>query len=124
MKGKRIYEEGSIHSSSFPPLSFTFYLKGFLGSASCIRILQAFSRYQQQLEINLKFKFFSFTMPTFCTCRSPPYHICFLFHLSQVCLGKTFWHVALILWKIIELVAMIKVDVISLENQLICVPLL
>lgn len=63
------------------------------------------------------------------------YHICFLFHLSQVCLGKTFWHVALILWKMIELVAMIKVrhssstpipkvGIISLENQFTCVPLL
>ena len=65
VKGKRIYEEGSIHSSSFPPLSFTFYLKGFLGSAFCIRILQAFSRYQKQLEINLKFNFFPPPCPPF-----------------------------------------------------------
>lgn len=62
--------------------------------------------------------------------HSLPYHICFLFRLSQVCLGTTFWHVTLILWKMIELVAMIKVrhssstskvGIIFLENQLTCV---
>ena len=30
--------------------------------------------------------------PPFALCSPPPFHICFLFLLSRVCLGRTLWH--------------------------------
>lgn len=35
--------------------------------------------------------YFSPTMPTFCTCSHPLFHICFLFLTSRVYYGERFW---------------------------------